>query len=201
MLALLRRSPLEGRKKEAKLQALSVALSNAFSTNPNAARSQIKREVLQSLALQVTGLWRRAHKIRNVSIVQHLSCFNGGNITYGPSGELQGPKDSFNCLKTERCAAAAYLSDSKVNLRKMIDALHPNKLDSAIAGKNETKKRRRALKDLLNRGPAEFDKGKCRALGDAYFAAMCPLDSEVLTTNLSDHLPICEAVGKRAVAP
>ncbi len=84
----------------------------------------LKRELLQSLALRVTGLWRRAHNLNGVGMVQFLGCFNDGKISYGLSGESRGPRDSCNCIKPERCAAAAYLYDNKNYLKKMIDALH-----------------------------------------------------------------------------
>lgn len=201
MLALLRRSPAEGRKKEARLQALATSLNDTFATNPLGERGSQKREMLQALSLRINGLWRRAHKLTNVKLVQSLGCFNDGKIAYGAAGELRGPNDSFNCIKSERCAAAAYLYDNKSDLIKMIDALHPSKLDPLVAAKNENSQRRKALKELLEKGPKEFGKGRCRALGDAYFAAMCPPGSVVVTSNTVDHQPLCLALSKRVVEP
>lgn len=200
LIALLRRSPLEGRKKEAKLQALAISLSETFA-NPSGVRSDQKREMLQSLALRANGLWLRAHKLTNVKLVQSLGCFNEGKITYGVAGELRGPNDSFNCITSERCAAAAYLYDNKSDLSKMIEALHPGKLDPSVATKNENSQRRKALKELLEKGPKAFGKRRCRALGDAYFAAMCPAGSVVVTSNTVDHQPLCLALTKKAVEP
>jgi hypothetical protein len=134
-------------------------------------------------------------------MVQSLECFNEGKIDYGPAGELRGPADSFNCVSVQRCAAAAYMFDNKSDLKKMIAALHPGGLDPRIANKNETGQRRKALKELESRGPASFDKRRCRALGDAYFAAMCPAASIVVTTNMQDYVPLCAALGKQAQEP
>lgn len=201
LMALLRRSPAEGRKKEARLQAYSTALANTFAANPLGGRGDQKREMLEAIALRVNRLWRRAHRIKNVKLSQSLGCFNDGKITYGTAGELRGPNDSFGCIKSERCAAAAYLYDNKSDLIKMIDALHPSKLDPSVATKNENQQRRKALKELLDKGPKEFDKGRCRALGDAYFAAMCPAGSVVVTSNTKDHIPLCVALNKKAVVP
>ncbi len=201
LLALLKRSPAEGRKREAKIQVLGMSLHAAFGENPSGNRDTLKREMLQSLALRVNGLWRKAHKLNSVSVVQSLGCFNDGKITYGPSGELRGPNDSFNCIKSERCAAAGYLYDDKNTLNNMIAALHPDNLDPSVANKNENQKRRKALKELLSHGPEKFDKGRCRALGDAYFAAMCPPGSVVVTSNINDHMPLCLALGKKAIVP
>lgn len=201
MLALLRISPAEGRKKQDKLQALASAMQEAFSSNPSGDRQDMKREMLQNLAVQVNRLWRGVRRLKAVSIVHSLSCFNDGRITYGSAGELRGPRDSFNCIKTERCAAAAYIYDNQSDLAKMICALHPHNLDSKAAKKGENVQRRKALKELQSKGPAKFDKSRCRALGDAYFVSMCPPGSVVVTSNLEDHVPLCRAVGKEAKAP
>lgn len=201
LIALLRRSPAEGRKKEAKLQAIAISFYTAFANNPSGARSDIKREILQDLALRINNLWRRARKLKNVNFVQSLGCFNDGKIKYGTAGELRGPNDAFGCIKTERCAAAAYLYDNKSDLTKMIHALHPNNLDPTVANKNENQQRRKALKELLANGSNKFHKNRCRALGDAYFAAMCPAGSVVVTSNTKDHIPLCLALNKQAVEP
>ena len=202
LLALLKRSPAEGRKKEAKLVVYANALNTAFNANPSGGRgADLKRELLQSIALGANRLWRKSHRLKNVNLVQSLGCFNDGKITYGVAGELRGPNDSFNCIKSERCAAAAYLYENKSDLIKMIEALHPNNLDPLAAAKNENAKRRKALKELLEKGPKEFDKGRCRALGDAYFAAMCPAGSVIATSNTKDFIPLCVALSKIAVEP
>ena len=201
LLALHNRSPAEGRKKIARLQALAAALNGTFAANPSGSRNEQKREVLQTLALQANRLWRQARNLSNVTLVQALGCFNNGKISYGASGELRGPNDSFNCIKSERCGAATYLFENKVDLSKMIDALHPNNLDPLAATKNENSQRRKALKELLDKGPREFNKNRCRALGDAYFAAMCPLGSVVVTSNIKDHVPLCLALKKDVVEP
>lgn len=197
--ALLNRSPAEGRKKGAKLQAFATALSGVFVDNPLGNRGDQKREMLEALALRINGLWRRAHKLKNTDLVQHLGCFNDGKITYGAAGELRGPDDSFGCIKSQRCSAAAYLYDNKSDLKKMIDALHPKNLEPAVANKNENQKRRKALKELIVKGPIKFNKSRCRALGDAYFAAMCPATSVVVTSNIEDFMPLCVALSKTAV--
>ncbi|MCR4304883.1 MAG: hypothetical protein NUV63_11800 [Gallionella sp.] len=199
MLALQRISPAEGRKRQSKLEVFATSMNAAFAAPGD--RNDVKREMLQDLALRANNLWRKAHKLKSVTIVQALGCFNDGKVTYDPDGALRGPRNSFTCIKSERCSAAAYIYDDKSNLTKMISALHPSSLDPKIANKNETQKRRKALKELQANGPANFDKGRCRALGDAYFAAMCPAGSVVLTSNLEDHVPLCLALGKKANEP
>jgi len=199
--ALTRRSPAEGRKRMARVDVFRQAAQHVFAANPSGPRDDEKREMLQYLMLKANGLWLKSRKLRSVDVVQPLACFNNGKLTLGPSKELRGPNDSFTCVRTERCAAAAYMYDKKIELGKLIDALHQNKVDQRIANKNETNQRRKALKELSKQGPSEFSKQKCRALGDAYFASMCPIGSVVLTTNLDDHTPLCAALGKEAKKP
>lgn len=201
IFAILRRSKLEGRKRESKLQAIAVALKIVYTKNPTGGRNDVKREMLSALAVQAVKIWRKAQKLRNITAVQRLACFNNGSIAYGDAGELRGPRNSFECIKSERCAAAGYLFDNRIDIEKMIDALHPSNLDPAAAAKNENRKRRKALKELLANGPVIFNKKYCRALGDAYFAGMCPPAMNIVTTNTVDFVPLCIALGKNVVKP
>lgn len=201
ILAILNRSPAEGRKRESKNKAIASALHFVLKKNPNSPNKDLKREVLQSIALRVNSLWRRARKLNGVALVQSLACFNDGSITYGAAGELRGPSDSFNCFKLSRCAAAAYLYDKEDDIQKMINALHSSSLDPKIIRKSETSQRRKALKELLSKGPIDFNKIRCRALGDAYFAAMCPAGSVIATSNKVDYEPLCLALNKKVIVP
>lgn len=200
LIALHSVSPAEGRKKEARLKALAESLCRVFEKNPNGGRSEMKRELLQDLSMRAARLWSRSKKLSGVTSVQPLGCFSAGKLNIGDAGELRGPRDSFNCSKEERCSAAAYIFDDKQALQSMISALHPANL-GAFSGKNENVKRRKALKELHASGPLQFDKGRCRALGDAYFAAMCPPGHSVLTSNINDFLPLCKALGKKVESP
>lgn len=201
LLALINRSPAEGRKRIGRIEDLAKSLERVFNSNPAGDRKHLKREILQDLALVTSRLWRNAHRINSVSITQSLACFNDGKLTYGTAGELRGPQDNFNCKRNERCSAAAYLYDNKSVLQAMIDSLHSKKLESALANKNETKQRRRAMKELLSKGPKSFNKRLCRALGDAYFAAMCPSGSTLVTSNMEDYIPLCHALRKEVKIP
>jgi hypothetical protein len=168
---------------------------------PQGSRNEMQREMLDELGLKASRIWKKSKKIKNVTLVQQLACFNDGDLDYGPAGELQGPENSFNCLEKERCSAAAYLAADKITLTKMIDALHSSNLPPALKGKTEISQRRKALEALQKDGPQRFSKKLCRALGDAYFAAMCPPGSVVLTSNLVDHEPLCVALRKVAKIP
>ncbi|WP_229511865.1 hypothetical protein [Paraburkholderia terrae] len=198
---LLKLPPVSGRKRDVPLKTLVEELSKAFQQDRAGTLDDHKREMLQSLALRVTRLWNNARKAKNYDVIQHLACFNDGALSRGTASTLRGPSDSFECLASEQCAAAAYIYDDQASLSKMVNALHSGNLDPAAADKNENKQRRAALKELKTTGPGAFQRRRCRALGDAYFAAMCPAGSEVVTTNSVDHLPLCTALGKKVVSP
>ncbi len=201
LLSIHRSCCFAGRTMNSKLEEIAKAMASVFVDNPKGSRELLKREMLQDLAIKANNLWRKSRQLKMTTLVQPLACFNDGKVDFGPSGELMGPRNSFNCIKNERCAAAAYIYDDISNLTKMIEALHPKNLESKAANKTENKTRRKVLKDLLSQGPKDFNKGSCRALGDAYFAAMCPPGSVVVTSNMDDHEPLCLALGKKAIEP
>jgi hypothetical protein len=199
--AILQSAGFQARTAISKVSAVAQAMSDAFKANDQVTSESLQREIMQSLMLQANQLWRKARNAKFLEGGQPLSCFPGGALLLDPTtGALQGPGGSFNCLRAERCAAAQYMSQNKIDLQKLIDALHPDRLGKE-AGKQENKTRRTALKELLNRGPKDFNKKYCRALGDAYFAIMAPPGYVVLTTNLVDHQHLCGALNKQAVKP
>lgn len=200
LLSISRLPGKAGRKKEGPLHAILEALHRAFDGNPSGGRLDLKREILQDLSIKIALLWKRSQSLESVKAVQELSCFNGGNLTRQAGGQVVGPRESFNCLKEKKCAAAAYVHDNKAVLQALIDALHPDNLPESRRN-SENASRRKALKHLLAVGPKEFHKNYCRALGDAYFAAMCPAPMAVVTTNKGDFAPLCEAIGKAVLAP
>lgn len=201
MINLAHKLHRAGRKKDSILQAIMSTLVNCYTQDPKGGRDNMKQESLEYLELRINTIWLRARKPRNVKLVQSLSCLNDGRIEIGAAGELRAPNDSFNCLKRERCAAAAYMYDNKSDLTNMIEALHPNNLDDSIGKKQETLSRRKALKELQVKGAREFNKSRCRALGDAYFAAMCPPGKVVVTSNTKDFAPLCQVLKKSVITP
>lgn len=199
--SILQVAGFQARTSISKASAVAEALSSALQANDTVTAEDLQREVMQSLMLQANKLWRKARQASFLEATQPLSCFPGGSLVLdNTTGALQGPGASFNCLRGERCAAALYMSEKPVDLQKLVDALHPDRL-GAEAGKQENRTRRTALKELQNRGPKNFNKTYCRALGDAYFALMAPPGHVVLTTNLVDHQHLCAALNKQAVKP
>ncbi len=197
-IAFLKRSPAEGRKREARVKIILEVLAEMYTAIPGGSRDQMKQESMNALSLKIAQLWLAAKSHRKVDLVQPLACFVDGDLTTGSFGEIRAP-GNFNCDASQKCAAARSLYQDKLSLQKMIDALHPKLLSAAAQQKNENIKRRKALKELLDDGPEKFHKGRCRAIGDAYFAAMAPPGSAVATSNPDDFEPLCNSLGKTIV--
>lgn len=200
--AVLQSGGFHARTSMSKAAEIANALSVSFAANSEISPENAKREVAQALRLKANGMWRSGKKIPFAVAVQPLACFKNGSLHDDPvTGALMGPGGSFTCKRTERCSAALYMNEKQIDLKKLIDALHPDNLDAKLSAKQENSSRRAALKELLARGPKDFHKGKCRALGDAYFVLMSPPGAAVMSTNSSDHAPLCNSLGKTLISP
>lgn len=198
LVGILNRFPT--RASNTKAQILARLLSQLFDGGGAVTGAGAKRDGQHQIMMTATQMWRRANNHKLIDPVQRLACFNKGDLVF-KDGNLRGPNDSFNCNKKERCAAARWLSEQEGQVAKIVEALHPRNLEGAAKAKREISQRRNALKSLQKRGHIDFDKGKCRALGDAYFAIMCPQKSIMATTNIGDFQPMCNALGKQLRKP
>lgn len=204
LLAVIQLPAISGRMKEGQLQAIAISLRKALSEhgNPNEPMSvSTSRAACQQLALLAERSWRRGRNLPSFMSVQPLGCFTGNDLTLDAAGFLKGPSGRFGCNPKVRCSAALYLHGKIDQVEKLVKFLRPTKEAKKGGEKRETTRRRAALKDLVQNGPDKFNKNNCRALGDAYFAVMCPPGSHVITTNIVDHIPLCEALGKEALNP
>jgi hypothetical protein len=100
-----------------------------------------------------------------------------------------------DCDADPECSLASLLRANPKALIKLRNAI------PETSERGEDKKRRKALKHLINTPKLPLDREMCRHLGDAVFAFFCPNDSVVLTTNLKDHKPLANALGKEAEKP
>lgn len=193
-------NPIVGRKKHTRIQIFADSLLEVCRENPQIPVDEALETMAENLALQISRFWRRAKRAKGWSIVQPLGCFGSGDFSFGKFGELKPPGDTFNCDAHSKCSAAGYMSEHLGAVSKLCDALHSRFLSDRLANKAETTSRRAALKHLKDR-PAKFDKRKCRALGDAYFAVMCPATAKIATSNKEDFQPLCIALGREMVCP
>lgn len=135
--------------------------------------------------------WEARRSVTSDTVLD-LECY----VESGPRDQANGEIDNRprDCKGEQECCLAKQLREDKDALIKLHDAIPPS-------GRTEDSDRREVLRNLAVHPTRRFDRKDCRALGDAYFARFAPLDADILTTNLKDHLPLAIALGKKAVSP
>jgi hypothetical protein len=138
-------------------------------------------------------IWKAWRKRRRVTsrVVSPLSCYGEpdpieerGLIVVGDG----------RCTLEPSCALAPEFRKRLGDTRALRDA---------VQAQGEGREHQRRYQDLreLVRTNRPLDNSKCRSLGDAVFAFLAPADSVILTTNIKDHQPLAQALGKSAVSP
>jgi hypothetical protein len=155
------------------------------------ANEAITALVRANIANMIRAAWHDRHSIAT-KVVEPLSQY----MEKAPTRKQNGLFD----LEPTRCEAddccmAPLLRRSIPALQKMRAAL------KAAPTKAENLKRSKALKQIIKHPGEKISEETCRALGDAVFALCCPVDHDVLTTNLRDHRPLCRVLGKEATNP
>ncbi len=183
-------------KKSTCYEAFEAA-TRLVTNDPNAAAIPARdsdladryRLVIRSL---ICRSWRRRRRMAKETI-QELECYTEAEPSVGKDGLFDlTPKA---CAAEHECCLASRLKarpDLLTAMRSAIPESSPRK---------EDKRRRKALKKLINTPKAPLDRENCRYLGDAIFAFFCPVDATILTTNDKDHKPLAEAIHKKARSP
>lgn len=145
--------------------------------------------------LAIKGLIHKAWKKRRkltTHVVQELSCY-----------EEVDPKDSrglidlkpYRCNPIRECCLASDLRSNPLNLKAMHNAVNNQPTN------RERQKRSQILNDMIRKPKYLLTEKSCRYLGDAIIVFFAPNDSIILTTNLSDHEALANALGKTVEAP
>jgi hypothetical protein len=144
-----------------------------------------------SLRSIIMRAWRERRKLTS-SIVQELECYTEANIT-----EERGLIElgETKCQPKEECSLAMALKADVETLKKLRAVVE------AQPEKPENTRRAKALKELIRVPKQKLTAQQCRYLGDAIFAFFCPLEANILTTNMKDLRPLAEALGKKAQSP
>ena len=145
-----------------------------------------------SIRIAIEKAWKKRRRMTS-EVVLPLSCY-----------EEVAPYEEDKLLKLSptacdidpECCLAAAMKARPDDLIKLIAAI------DSQPSKPENQRRRKVLKEMY-RIPKRYvvTNQACRDLGDAIFALFAPADSTVLTTNLKDHLPLAQALGKTATEP
>jgi hypothetical protein len=157
--------------------------------NNDSAQADSYRLALVSIILRS---WKKRRQVTS-SVVDELPCYVEAAPRIGNDGFFDlTPK---LCEREDECSLASALKAEPEKLKALRRAIPEG------SNRTEDIKRRQALKRLIKRPEEPLTRDFCRDLGDAVFAFFCPKDAVVLTTNISDHEPLAEAVGKRAEKP
>lgn len=143
-----------------------------------------------SLKFAIFSAWKKRRKI-TTDIINPLPCYR--EVAPYEKRELI-ELDPKVCIPKNECAMAKLLKSKPEELRKMRDAI----IDS---DKTENKRRAKILRQLYRKPSAPLQDKECRNLGDAIFVFLAPPDAVILTTNIRDHRPLAEAIGKIAISP
>jgi hypothetical protein len=148
-------------------------------------------EVRVKLRALILRAWRKRRRI-TTAVVDPLSCYN--EIDPMQQRGLIVIKRS-PCSLEPNCALAKIFRQRPGDLHALMVTVK-----AAQEEGREHQRRYQALR-ALSRTARPIDQKQCRALGDAVFAFFAPADATILTTNLKDHKPLAEALGKSAAAP
>lgn len=144
-----------------------------------------------ALKIKILAAWKRRRSIFTETVYP-LSCYD----EISPFEKFNLIEDSpVKCRDGMDCAVKSFLTKSPSQLEKLKKAINPQ------STKGEDLKRLKILKKISNHPRCELKDQECRSLGDAIFACLAPPDSVILTTNVRDHAPLAEALGKRAESP
>jgi hypothetical protein len=147
-------------------------------------------EVRLKLHALILRAWRKRRRI-TTAVVDHLSCYD----EIGPA-----EKRRLIVIKRRPCSLEPNCALAKLFREKPRDVQALMVTVKAQGEGPEHQRRYQALR-ALSRTARPLNHKQCRALGDAVFAFFAPADATILTTNLKDHQPLAEALGKSVVAP
>ena len=145
-----------------------------------------------SLATLITLSWRKRRHVTS-EVVDDLPCYLEAAPRIGKDGTFE--LEPRLCERDEECGLATELKSNPETLKALRAAIPEN------STRREDIKRRQALKQLIKHPKDKLTRELCRDLGDAIFAFFCPQNAVILTTNIRDHQPLAEAVGKSAEKP
>lgn len=152
----------------------------------------LRDEFRYAVKYQIFHAWQE-RRSRTDEVVDELTCYTERDPREGRGGLIDlEPK---SCAPKTECCLAARLRAAPNDLERL------RRASDQLPNKPENARRSRVLKTLIKHPKQRMTHEMCKALGDAIFAFFCPADAVLLTTNLSDHRALAEALGKRAEGP
>jgi hypothetical protein len=141
------------------------------------------------LELLIIRSWNKRRDL-TTNVVGELACYTEAPPMKRKDGLLDlKPR---LCDRDQQCCLASELKANPRALEALLNAVPSN------SKRIEDNNRRKILKRLIKHPHEVLNREDCRKLGDAIFAFFCPDNACILTTNLKDHAPLAEALGKCA---
>lgn len=139
--------------------------------------------------------WGQRRKVTS-QVVAELSCYPDLPLTelYNRTIDVRPDK----CEPIDGCALARLMASDLASVRALLAVVEAA---NAVAPKKEHERRARALHLLIDHGCGAIKHDECRAIGDAAFAYLSPVDATILTTNIRDIQPLADSLGKRSACP
>jgi hypothetical protein len=178
------------------LLAIAPLFAKAASSLQSGNSRQADKDLADSLRLSLQRLifrgWQKRRKLTS-SVVLELACYDEADPILEPNTNLINNAPRVCRPSPECCLARGYRNKTK-DLEKLLAVVQNGE-------RREDIRIRRGLHTLINTPKRQFGSKECRNLGDVFFAFHCPMDSVILTTNLKDHAPLAQALGKSAKRP
>jgi len=161
-------------------------------------REMTDEELADVYRISIAGLIIRAwSKRRNLttSVTDDLRCYAETDPKIAPhSGLFTNNPTICRLYDRQECCLATSLKNKASELELLMHAL------DGLTRREDTN-RRGVLKKLWRTPEQPMGARDCVRLGDAFFALYAPADTVILTTNLKDHAPLANAIGKQATSP
>ena len=200
--AISKLPPFQSRRKSTSLEAIAEAASLSGQITSQALvekyGAKAKQDSVQcdqfrySLRYIIEKSWEKRREVAS-QVVNELSCYEEV-APYEKRGALVWKPTKCKEDKVECCMAKDLRNkiDDLIKIRATIDQESKRLEDIA---------RRQTLKKLIKRPKDLMTEDMCKSLGDAVFAIFAPHDATILTTNIRDHEPLAQALGKKAKSP
>jgi hypothetical protein len=158
---------------------------------PGQTEASIRKAELEVwLRTLILRSWRNRHKVAKV--FRPLPCYNEAELQIDQNGIID--PSPIKCA-TDDCCLRKQFAGKNGEIGKMLAVF------DQLPKKNETGKRKEALRHLFRTPNRPLSEKQCNALGDAVFVLQCPTDAAIITTNIQDHLPLGEAIGIEVKKP
>lgn len=180
-------------KMSTALEALGASCTLITDPLPPVVGADLDRELALRFRLAIKSLIFLGWDLRRsvtTETVDDLDCYRESKPYVDKQGFVE--LKPTQCDADQECCLAVRFRSRPDLLQKLHDSISPEET------KTESVKRRQVLRDLLRKPKEKFTRDQCRKMGDAVFAFCAPQDAVILTTNISDHKPLAEALGKTA---